>query len=109
MGVFRLYCKSETGTSETANAPNPAIYSIKKIEQVGKNVVLLVNFPNCTNFEGNKICVYKNVFVSDFANSYSLDPHFSDEIVVSMMPSPFARFIPTAEGWEAAMKLAEIL
>ncbi len=84
--------------------PDPILFNIIKMEQVGYNIVIFVNYPTCTNYEGNKICVYKSADFHDFVNMKMLDPHFSDNNTVL---SPFARFEPTAEGWDFAVNLAK--
>lgn len=90
-------------TKVTFPNPNPNNYKIEKlILHLDKGYVLvLINYPDCTNFEGNKILVYKNVDPSTIINAKFLDPHFCNN---DEHPSPIARFIPTDEGWEMALK-----
>lgn len=78
--------------------PNPNNFKIIKSEQVGNNVVVVINYPNCTNCEGNKICVFKDTDISEIASLPSIDPHFT----IGKF-SPFARFKPSQEGWVAAI------
>lgn len=40
------------------NNPDPMNFSIDNSFQVKKHVVVLINYPNCTNFNGDKICVF---------------------------------------------------
>ena len=81
--------------------PDPAKFKVVKAEQVGDYHVLHVNYPNCTNFEGNKIILMPGVFnpLRD-----TLDPHFSESD-----NSPIARFKPGYVGWTMALMLAEML
>ena len=66
--------------------------------------VVKIQYPNCTNYEGNKILVYKGLQVRDIQAMNEIDPHFLGGKV-----SPFARFEPTALGLEAAITLAKLL
>ena len=79
--------------------PNPERFNIIKHEQVGGYLCVLVNYPDCTNFEGNKIMVYEGVTVHQLQWQSSLDPHFSDN---GNYHSPIARFVPTEDGWKMA-------
>lgn len=105
MGLIKS-CLSRTQTSANAPAPNPnpGRFKILTAEQVGNHVVAMIKYLDCTNFEGVKICVYKNVTCSDILVAKLLDPHFSMTGL-----SPFARFTPTADGLFAAHKLAQSL
>jgi len=86
--------------------PNPENYVLKMIQQVGNHLVLMVNYPECLNYEGDKVLVYKNCTMQELRNQGSIDPHFSCNL---HFKSPFARFEPTDEGYEAAVDLAERL
>lgn len=66
----------------------------------------MINYPNCTNFKGNRICVYTNISKKEVQSLRVLDPHFSNE---NKGLSPYARFEPTEAGWIAAVFLAENL
>jgi hypothetical protein len=91
-----------TKSKKRPEAPDKTNFNIIKLEQVNYNVVIWVNYPNCTNYEGNKICVYKNTDFYDFVNIRILDPHFSKDETLS----PFARFEPTENGWKMAIQIA---
>ena len=56
-------------------------------QQVKTNVVVEINYPDCTNYEGNKIIVFKDVNKLTIWNLNSIDPHFCESKL-----SPFARF-----------------
>lgn len=81
------------------NDPNPALFTIRHIEQHGDFVVALVHYPNCTNYEGEKIIVWKGQTVAKIKDKLMIDPHFlnDDQTLV-------ARFIPTTQGWAMAQK-----
>jgi hypothetical protein len=104
MGMNTLSsCSSSPYATKDSN-PNPKVYKITRVFNFGKNLAILVTYPNCTNFEGNKILVYKNIHNLENLLKLTkgeLDPHFSKGT------SPFARFIPTEEGWNNAIKLCE--
>jgi len=85
------------------NAPNPdpLNYEILKSKQIGKNVVIKVRYPNCTNYEDIKILLYRNVTMVKISSMDLLDPHFSENGI-----SPFLRIEPTEEGWDVACLIA---
>lgn len=75
------------------------VYRIIKCKKIENFLILFINYPNCTNFEGNKILVYINCTIDDLYTQGSIDPHFSDN---ENYISPIARFIPTDMGWKMA-------
>lgn len=78
--------------------PNPGRFKILKEQVIGKYLVLLVEYPGCTNYEGKKLLVYEGWKSSAgllFHNLYRLDPHFADNV-----GAPIARFRPTEESLE---------
>lgn len=80
--------------------PNPNNYKIKRAEEIGKYLVVEINYPDCTNYEGNKIIVYKTT-LDKLLKQEKIDPHFSDN---NKYIQPIARFVPTEDGWEMARK-----
>lgn len=85
--------------------PNPRIYKIIKYKEIGKGIVVLVNYPNCTNFEGNKIIVYENTTIDELNKLDQIDPHFTNRNGTK----PFARFVPNDKGWTKAISLLKIM
>lgn len=77
--------------------PNPKNFTIVDSVSYGRYTVCLINYPNCTNFEGDKILIVKDV---DVKSLLEIDPHFTKDGFV------FARFEPTDEGWVTAAKFA---
>lgn len=79
--------------------PDPNKFSCGEVRRIGDWWVAKINYPNCTNFEGNKI------IVTDFNPIYVgfLDPHFTETNGV------LARFIPTEDGWLMALAFAQML
>lgn len=84
--------------------PNPERFTIINWHQNGNFLILLVNYPDCTNYEGNKILLYKGCYMEDLIGQGSIDPHFSNN---PKKISPIARFVPTQAGWDMAVKLIE--
>ena len=79
--------------------PNPHNFKIIVICVLGEYTMLEVEYPDCKNYEGKKLLVYKGVSLSDIQNAKILDPHFCDN---PDCMSPIARFEPTERGWEEA-------
>jgi hypothetical protein len=84
--------------------PNPKNFRILQSEEIGRFVVLLVNYPDCRNFEGDKILVFEDVPLATLRGLTSLDPHFCDS---KRHSSPLARFEPTLNGWIYATKFCK--
>ena len=83
--------------------PNPRNFTIEDWESFGVWLVLKVTYPDCTNYEGRKILVYKNATLEDLRRQGHLDPHFAGN---KKWLSPFARFEPTPDGWDKARVFA---
>jgi hypothetical protein len=89
--------------------PDPKKWKIIKYQHFGYNgdfLVVEMNYPDCTNYEGNKILLYENVTINQLKGQRYIDPHFSTE---GIYKSPIARFIPTDRGWNMAKSLAEAM
>lgn len=105
INLFSKNCDFSISAFQEENAaPEPDIFKIIKLEQIENHVVALINYPNCTNYEGNKICVFAYMSEKRLKKLKEIDPHFSED-----MNSPFARFKPTQYGWEMALKIAEFI
>jgi len=78
--------------------PDPSNFIIKDSFSHKGYRILWVNYPDCTNYEGDKILVYPpSVDVSLLVAKNKLDPHF-----FNLGDSPIARFEPTKKGWVMA-------
>jgi hypothetical protein len=79
--------------------PDPKKFTIIQSVRVGDWFVTKIQYPNCTNYEGNKI------IVTDFnpKNRTELDPHFTKNSGI------IARFVPTDSGWNMATNFAKSL
>ena len=86
--------------------PDPNNYKVIQAEQIGTHLVLKINYPDCTNFEGNKILVFRDMTAIDLLNQKLIDPHFFNH---TKYKSPIARFVPTNEGWSMAVSFAKML
>jgi hypothetical protein len=76
-----------------------------KHSRVNKYLVLKVQYPDATNFEGVKIMVFdREVRLMQLNQQGFIDPHFSTQAL-----HPIARFIPTGRGWEMAVNFARNL
>ena len=84
--------------------PDPFNWILEKSEKIGDYLIVLVVYPDCTNYEGRKIMLYEGATVKDLRSQRSLDPHFSSN---KEYFTPIARFEPTEFGWEMATKLAK--
>lgn len=104
--LYPASCTNNTVVNVFAPAPNPnpKRFDIVHLEQIGHCVVATINYLDCTNFEGLKVCLYKDTTVQQIRSATLLDPHFSREGL-----APFARFKPTEEGLSAAKLLAEMI
>lgn len=97
------YLKSSFDTVKIPN-PKPNNYYIKKYQQVGKNLIVLINYPDCNNYEGDKILVLKNKTIYNITSLKDIDPHFDIKNQINLV----ARLEPTDEGWLYAEMLAKI-
>jgi hypothetical protein len=84
--------------------PNPLQYEIVKDIIVNDFLIIMVVYPNCTNFEGKKILVFKGITLEKLKEQKLLDPHFSDS---KKYVHPIARFVPNEMGWKMAVQLSE--
>lgn len=80
--------------------PDPKNFKIVKFDQIKNYLVVMVNYPDCTNYEGNKILIYYGCTMKDLLKQGTIDPHFSEN---QDFLSPIARFEPTPRGWTHAM------
>jgi hypothetical protein len=93
------FFSSNIRDDKTTN-PDPSNFVIIKSERINDYLLILINYPDCTNYEGNKILVYDKLFA--FSNITKIDPHFFDQ-----NDSPIARFEPTDRGWKMAISFVE--
>lgn len=88
-------------------APNPDNYDIVDVVEYGDYKVLLVHYPNCTNYKGMK-CIVAKCSMIELVKLKRLDPHFT-EVIPKDGIKIIARFPPSNEGVEMAKDLAQAL
>jgi hypothetical protein len=91
---------------KTPGNPDPKNFKIVRMETVGNFVLILINYPDCLNYEGNKIIAVRaseRAKLEDQLRGAGIDPHFCDN---QKYVSPVARFMPTNEGWDMAVAFA---
>lgn len=102
MGMRMFSCGGKESATPLPN-PNPFKYEIRYGVEVGKNLMVLIHYPDCTTYGGNKLLVYKNINLEAFTERCKLwgcDPHFLENQL-----SPFARFVPDEDG----LRLAQLV
>lgn len=57
--------------------PDPKDFKILWIEEVYDYTIVIIHYPNCTTFEGNKLLVYSGNIKKELRMKYSIDPHFT--------------------------------
>lgn len=96
MGMFK---RRHSGIYGCDSTPNPSKFSITNCVRVGSLFVSRIKYPNCTNFEGDKILVTKwNPRLKTI-----IDPHFNKGSGI------LARFEPTEEGFNIAIECAKYI
>jgi hypothetical protein len=89
--------------TQKAQNPNPFVFVIEKIVQIGRFTIAQVHYPNCTNYEGRKILLWHGHTLQNIKKLKAIDPHFSEDSF-----TPIARFEPTIRGWKMAEKMAKV-
>ena len=90
----------------TIQQPDPSNYELLSHVHVGSHLVVKIRYPDCSNYEGEKILLYSNITLDELLEHNALDPHFCDR---EDCISPVARFEPTVYGWKLAMRTAQFL
>lgn len=91
--------------------PDSFKFEIVSFEQIGKYLIIEVQYPNCTrcSYEGRKLLVYEGVKIPDIIFWKEIDPHFKDPTKhksnKNKAPPPIARFPASAAGLGLARKL----
>jgi len=83
------------------NNPNPSNYKIFRKKTTGNYMLIAINYPDCKNYEGNKILLFENISLTQLRKQKLIDPHFSDN---NKFHSPIARFEPTKKGWDMGLE-----
>lgn len=103
MSVMRSSSSCSIGSERVIPDKNPKPSNFEILEAgVNKEFTIAkVRYPDCDNFEGLKILVYKGHVIKELVKQTELDPHFCNHGHLS----PIARFAPTDEGLKLALNL----
>ena len=93
-------CSTNYGTPAPAPNPDPKRWKLLALDTFPNAYVMLVQYLDCTNFEGKKIMLYEG----KYAEMVHRDPHFA-----LGTSGPVARFRPDDTGWRRARALAMLL
>jgi hypothetical protein len=108
-GSEYCHCSTPRNTppppSRYATDPDPKLFTVKWVEQHGAYVIAMINYTNCTTYNGDKICVYKATVKQIKYNKY-LDPHFLED---NQNLYPIARFPATDLGIHHARLFVDTL
>jgi len=85
--------------------PDPSNFKIDYYVESESHFVVCIIYPDCTNYEGKKIMVYKGK-ITDLIKQKNIDPHFSEN---KKYMSPIARFEPTETGLQHAIKFLQVI
>lgn len=85
--------------------PVPSNFKVVEMQTLGNWVIVKVNYPDCKNYEGDKILVFDNYGTYEqCVDDKYMDPHFGGDST-----SPVARFEPTKRGWNMAINLIKMM
>jgi hypothetical protein len=95
------------GSNTAPPNPNPNLFHIIRSHEIrhARLTVVMVNYPGCTTYGGDKVSVYDKP-LSVVTALARLDPHFTENRAEN---SPIARFPGDANGWQMAVLFAEAL
>lgn len=105
-GRSRSSLSKETNYSKSLPNPRPDNYKIIKYLPYKRCLLVKVKYLDCTNYEGNKILLFKDCTINKLKKQGLIDPHFSEN---KKFHSPIARFEPTIEGWNIGLKMLGII
>lgn len=94
-------CSYLTNSIVRDNNPDPKKFEILESGFTGDFTIIRIKYPDCENFEGEKILVYEGFVLRELMQLKEIDPHFCDGDHLS----PVARFRPTEEGLRLALSL----
>ena len=104
--VLERVLRSTAEPKPSSGNPDPYNWIEVRHRECGSdNLVVWLRYPDCFNYEGNKILVYLDTTWKQLKAQRIIDPHFSSN---KRFLSPFARFEPTEAGWDAACVVAEL-
>ncbi len=91
---------------KSESSPDPTKFKLVNMKYVGAYMILKIQYEDANNYEGLKILVFKDIKYNELLvkNKNTIDPHFAEN---KEFVSPIARFEPTTEGWENAIKFCK--
>jgi len=94
-----------------ARTPDPDQFEVLEVEQVGKHLVVRVQYPSCTkcSFDAKKVMVFLDTTVEAVIYWRRIDPHFREppaEPDRKVAPPSRARFPADDAGWQDALDFA---
>jgi len=101
MGLNFLSSSSMLYSKNDDTSPNPNKFNfeiLKCIYSIDNYKLILVHYPDCTTFNGEKLMIIKGL-----VNPNELDPHFLEDGKV------IARFRPDFEGKTLGLAVMELL
>ncbi len=117
MSLIQKTSSSETSSSETKSLADLGLlaqrgwqqanayhFDIVKYRQFGRILVVQIIYPDCTNYEGNKILIFNDCHINIIQCRKGIDPHFVENSNYELL----ARFQPTEKGWRMAVDFARI-
>jgi len=108
MGI-NMFLSSSSFDSESNcvnQNPDPNNYTIIESFEDNGYLLIKIKYLDCTNYEGNKVLLFKNCTLDELINQKTIDPHFSEN---NEYKSPIARFTPTENGWNNALLLISLM
>ena len=101
-------CSKESlkNTAPSDLDPRADNFRIIAVEEFANYLVAIVNYPNCTPYNGNKVLIYEDVSIKDITAWKLVDPHFLEN---KNFTSPIARFPYSAKGIKRAVEFALML
>ena len=103
MGVSMFHNSFNQGYTKSLQDPDPAKFKILWLEQRGPYVFATIEYPNCVNYDGLKMLVFKTT-KDELQKRILIDPHFDESD-----PTLIARVRPTNEGITEAVEAFEAL
>lgn len=82
--------------------PNPLNYKILFHAEENNYLLVIIQYLDCTNYEGKKILLFKDCKLNDLLKQKCIDPHFCDN---KKYHSPIARFVPNEFGFDMAVSI----
>jgi len=79
--------------------PDPKNFKITMLIKSEGFTLAKVKYPDCVNYEGEKILIFEGDVSNELLTTKEIDPHFCGEAHLS----PIARFRPDANGLRLAL------